>query len=48
DPALVLEQFARILSRKFAHAPSQALKQAGQDGNATLISAARRLFKLSR
>ena len=43
----VLEHLARNLSRKFAHAPSQALKQAGQEGNAHLISTARRLFKLA-
>jgi glutamyl-tRNA reductase len=47
DPEQVLEHFARNLSRKFAHAPSQALKQAGQEGNAHLISTARRLFKLT-
>ena len=47
DPEQVLEHLARNLSRKFAHAPSQALKQAGQEGNAHLISTARRLFKLT-
>ncbi|HIA77608.1 MAG TPA: hypothetical protein EYO05_05395, partial [Gammaproteobacteria bacterium] len=46
DPGQVLEAFARTLSRKFAHAPSQALKQADEDGNGTLIDAARKLFKL--
>jgi glutamyl-tRNA reductase len=47
NPQQVLEHFARNLSRKFAHAPSQVLKQAGQEGNASLISTARRLFKLA-
>ena len=47
NPQQVLEHFARNLSRKFAHGPSQALKQAGQEGNTSLISTARRLFKLS-
>jgi len=47
NPQQVLEHFARNLSRKFAHGPSQALKQAGQEGNASLISTARRLFKLA-
>ena len=46
DPEQVLEHFSRNLSRKFSHAPSQALKQAGQEGNASLISSTRRLFKL--
>ena len=46
DPGEVLEALARTLSRKFAHAPSQALKQADEDGNGSLIDAARKLFKL--
>ena len=46
DPEQVLEHFSRNLSRKFSHAPSQALKQAGQEGNASLITSTRRLFKL--
>ena len=46
NPEQVLEHFSRNLSRKFSHAPSQALKQAGQEGNASLISSTRRLFKL--
>ena len=46
DPGEVLEAFARTLSRKFAHAPSQALKHADEDGNGALIDAARKLFKL--
>ena len=47
NPQQVLEHFARNLSRKFAHGPSQAMKQAGEEGNASLISTARRLFKLA-
>ncbi len=47
NPQQVLEHFARNLSRKFAHTPSQALKQAGQEGNTSLIRTARRLFKLA-
>ena len=46
DPEQVLEHFSRNLSRKFSHAPSQALRQGSQDGNASLISSTRRLFKL--
>lgn len=46
DPRKVLEEFARTLSRKFAHAPSQALKRADEDENAVLVEAARKLFKL--
>ena len=46
DPEQVLEHFSRNLSRKFSHAPSQALRQASQDCNASLISSTRRLFKL--
>ena len=46
NPEQVLEHFSRNLSRKFSHAPSQALKQASQEGNASLINSTRRLFKL--
>ena len=46
DPDQALEELARNLSRKFAHAPSEALKQANEDGNGTLAQATRRLFKL--
>ena len=42
----VLEQFARDLTNKFAHQPSQVLRQADIDGNAGIISAARKLFDL--
>jgi len=47
DSDQVLEELARNLSRKFAHTPSQALKQANDDGNTALAQATRRLFKLS-
>ena len=48
DPDTVLTQFAHSLSRKFAHDPSHALKQADEDGNTTLADAARLLFDLDR
>ncbi len=46
DPEQVIEQLARDLTNKFAHHPSQQLKQADMDGNPGLLSAARRLFGL--
>ena len=46
DPDQALEELARNLSRKFAHAPSEALKHANEDGNGALAQATRRLFKL--
>lgn len=46
DPNRVLEQLARDLSNKFAHHPSQQLKQADVEGNPGLVSAARKLFGL--
>ena len=46
DPAKVLEQFARTLTNKFTHAPSDALKRADHEGNEQLLAAARRLFGL--
>ncbi len=46
EPEQVLEQFARDLTNKFAHQPSQVLKQENIDGNASIISAARKLFNL--
>ncbi|WP_424946217.1 glutamyl-tRNA reductase [Candidatus Spongiihabitans sp.] len=46
DAEKVLEQLARDLTNKFAHQPSQVLKQADIDGNASIISAARKLFNL--
>jgi glutamyl-tRNA reductase len=46
DPAAVLEQFARDLTNKVAHQPSQVLRQADIEGNASIISAAKKLFDL--
>ena len=46
DPQQVMEQLARALTNKFTHAPSDALKKAGHDGDAQLLDAARRLFNL--
>ena len=46
DPQKVLAQLARALTNKFTHAPSSALQQADQDGNADLLNAARKLFNL--
>jgi glutamyl-tRNA reductase len=46
DPQLVLAQLARGIANKFTHAPSDALKKAGHDGDAELLEAARRLFDL--
>ncbi len=46
DAGQVLEQFARDLTNKIAHQPSQVLKQADIEGNASMISAARKLFDL--
>jgi glutamyl-tRNA reductase len=46
DAHKVLELLARALTNKFTHAPSSALQQADQDGNADMLVAARRLFNL--
>ena len=46
DPAEVLEQFARDLTNKMAHHPSQVLRQADIEGDASIILAARKLFNL--
>ena len=46
DPQKVMQQLARALTNKFTHAPSDALKKAGHDGDAQLLDAARRLFGL--
>jgi glutamyl-tRNA reductase len=46
NPDRVLEQLARDLSNKFAHHPSQQLKQADVEGNPGLLSAAKKLFGL--
>ncbi len=44
DPQAVARQLARSLANKFAHRPSEALKQANIEGNPGLIAAARKLF----
>ena len=46
DAKEVIEQLSRGLANKYSHAPCQALKQADQDGNAGLVSAARKLFDI--
>ncbi len=46
DPAEVLEQFARDLTNKMAHHPSQVLRQADIEGDASIILAAQKLFNL--
>ena len=46
DPAKVLEQLARTLTNKFTHAPTHALRRADDEGNESLLQAARRLFRL--
>jgi glutamyl-tRNA reductase len=46
DPAEVIERLAWNMSRKFTHAPSQALHAADETGNAQMISAMRALFGL--
>ncbi|MEA3292709.1 MAG: glutamyl-tRNA reductase [Pseudomonadota bacterium] len=46
DPKQAMAQLARALTNKFAHHPSQALRQADIEGNSGMISAARKLFGL--
>jgi len=46
NPERIIEILAHNLSNKFAHAPSQALKQADNEGNSRLLTAARKLFML--
>jgi glutamyl-tRNA reductase len=46
DPQKVLAQLARGIANKLTHAPSDALKKAGHDGDAELLDAARKLFGL--
>lgn len=48
DAQAVVQQLAAALAAKFAHQPSRALTQAGEDGDADLGNAARRLFGLER
>ncbi|MAT65796.1 MAG: glutamyl-tRNA reductase [Gammaproteobacteria bacterium] len=46
EPEAVLEFLAHTLTNKLLHAPSANLRQAGYDGRADLIEAARELFGL--
>lgn len=46
DPQKVMAMLARGIANKFTHAPSDALKKAGHDGDAQLLDAARKLFDL--
>ena len=46
DPETVLVQFARDMVNKVAHKPSQVLRQADEDGNNTIIDAAKKLFDI--
>lgn len=46
DPAKVLEQLAHNLTNKLIHSPSAQIRQAGYDGRAEIIDAARELFNL--
>ena len=48
DAEAVLERLARDLTNKFAHHPSQVLRQADIDGNSGVVSAARKLFNLTK
>lgn len=47
DPQKVMALLARAIANKFTHAPSDALKRAGHDGDAALLDAARKLFDLN-
>jgi len=47
DPQKVMALLARAIANKFTHAPSDALKKAGHDGDAALLDAARKLFDLN-
>jgi len=46
DPEKILEQLARNLTNKFAHKPSQILRQAEMDGNTSITAVTRKLFNL--
>ena len=45
-PEQALEELARQLSNKLMHTPCSSMKQAGYDGRAELLFAARELFNL--
>lgn len=46
DAEKILEHLARDLTNKFAHQPSEVLKQAHIEGSSSIISGARKLFNL--
>jgi glutamyl-tRNA reductase len=46
SPELVVQELARQLTNKLMHAPCSNMKQAGYDGRAELLAAARELFNL--
>lgn len=46
DPAVVLQQFARNLTNKIMHKPTQQIKKASVTGDHELIASAHRLFGL--
>jgi glutamyl-tRNA reductase len=46
DPEQVMQELARQLTNKLMHAPCSNMKQAGYDGRAELLVAARELFNL--
>ena len=46
DPEQVTARLARSLTNKFAHHPTQALRQADIEGNSGMITAAKKLFGL--
>ncbi len=46
DPEKVLQKLAHAMTNKLIHAPSAQLRQAGYDGRAELLQAARELFEL--
>jgi glutamyl-tRNA reductase len=48
DPAQVLEYVAGTLTNRLLHAPSAALRDAAEGGDATLATAAARLFHIGR
>jgi glutamyl-tRNA reductase len=47
-PLAVLEQLATTLTNRLLHAPSAALREAAEAGDATLAEAAARLFRTGR
>jgi len=46
DPEELLKQLAHDITNKFAHNPSQVIRQADVEGNTNIISAAKKLFNL--